>query len=173
MNPETVRIQNIIEDFFDHNLCFKPDDWNSDNLKVAKESSRPVNNDINTLDFNIFKNNYKKDDIKSYFRKNMKDSLYSDINIFERKGHHLRRMLRFMDKRYHYIKTVLDIPKEELMLKYTNYLIDAGIKVKRINKKTNSMHVTAVVSLMSIFYDYIYDVFDLTPEYEKDIWDGK
>src|SRR5699024_17976 len=70
-------------------------------------------------------------------------------------------------------KTVLDIPKEELMLKYTNYLIDAGIKVKRINKKTNSMHVTAVVSLMSIFYDYIYDVFDLTPEYEKDIWDGK
>src|SRR5699024_12354958 len=85
----------------------------------------------------------------------------------------LTRMHICMDTKYDYIKTVFDIPKEELMLKYTNYLIDAGIKVKRINKKTNSTHVTAVVSLMSIFYDYIYDVFDQTPEYVKDFWDGK
>src|SRR5699024_12106649 len=95
---------------------------------------------------NINKNKIIKKKIKLYIEKKMKDSLYSVITIFEGKGHHLRRMLRFMDTRYPYIKTVLDIPKEELMLKYTNYLIDAGIKVKRINKKTNSMHVTAVVS---------------------------
>src|SRR5699024_8181604 len=141
--------------------------------KVVKESSRPVNKYRNNLDFNICINNYIKNEIKYYFGKNLKDSLYSVIIIFEVKVHHLRRMHRFMNTTYPYIIKILDITKEELMLKYKNYLIDASIKVKRINKKTNSMHVTAVVSLMSIFYDYIYDVFDLTPEYEKDIWDGK
>src|SRR5699024_12776246 len=74
---------------------------------------------------------------------------------------------------YLYIKKKIYYLIEELMLKYTNYLNNVGIKVKKINKKTISMHVTIVVSLMSIFYDYIYDVFDQTPEYEKDIWDGK
>src|SRR5699024_3294061 len=125
MNPETVRIQNIIEDFFDHNLCFRPDVWNSDNMKVAKESSRPVNKYRNTLDFTICKNIYIKYESIYYLRKNLIDSLYSVITIFERKGHHLRGMLRFMDTRYIYIKTELYIPKDELMLKYTNYLIDA------------------------------------------------
>src|SRR5690625_7638076 len=112
---------------------------------VAEEYIRPVNNNRNTLEFTICKNKYIKDEIKHYLGKNLTGSLYAVITIYEGKGHHLRRMLRFMDTRYPYIKTVLDIPKEELMLKYTNYLIDAGIKVKRINKKTNSMHVTAVV----------------------------
>lgn len=173
MNPETVRKQNIIEDFFHQNSCFKPDVWRSDDMKVAKESIRPVIKYRNTIDFTICKNNYIKDEIKYYFGKNLKESLYSVITIFEGKAHHLRRMLRFMDTRYPLVKTVLEIPKEELMLKYTNYLIDSGIKVKTLNKKANIITVTPPVSLMSTFYNYIYDVFDQTPEYEKDIWDGK
>ena len=140
-------------------------------MKVAKESIRPVNRSRNKIDFTICNNFYIKEEIKYYFWRNHKESLYSVITIFEGKAHHLRRMLRFLDKRYPQIKTVLEIPKEELMLRYTNYLIDSGIKVKSINKKTKSVAVTPPVSLMSTFYNYIYDVFDQTPEYEKDIWD--
>src|SRR5699024_12711793 len=53
------------------------------------------------------------------------------------------------------------------------YLIDAGRKVKKINKRTNMMYVTAVVLVMIRFYDYIYGVFDLAHGYEKHICDGK
>src|SRR5699024_11561095 len=98
------------------------DGWKTYKFKEAKETNKTVNKYRNTLDYTICKNNYIKNENKYYFGKNLKDSLYSVITIFEGKGHHLRRMLRFMDTRYPYIKTVLDIPKEELMLKYTNYL---------------------------------------------------
>lgn len=56
------------------------------------------------------------------------------------------------------------------MFKYTNYLIECGIKVESV--KHNGTAVTSAVSLMSTFYNYIYGVFDQTPEWEKDIWDG-
>src|SRR5699024_11683520 len=103
--------------------------------------------------------------------KNLNDSLYSVITVFEGKAHHLKRMLKFLDKNYPNIKTILEIPKEEIMLKYTNYLIECNIKVKRVNKHKRTA-VTPPVSLMSKFYDYIYNVFVQTPEWKKYVWDG-
>ena len=72
MNPETVRKQDIIEDFFNHNSCFKPDLWHSDEMKVAKESIRPVNRSRNKIDFTICNNFYIKEEIKYYFGRNLK-----------------------------------------------------------------------------------------------------
>lgn len=173
MKSEAASPLNIIEKFFDDNPVFKNEVWCSDDIPMAKESIRPVAHNRNTIDFNICKNPYIKNEIKYYFGIHLKDSLYSVITVFEGKAHHLKRMVRFIDTNYPKIKTILEVPKNELMFKYTNYLIDAGIKVKRLDKKTNGLIVTPVISLMSTFYDYIYDVFDQTPEYDKDIWEGK
>jgi integrase len=169
MNIESVNEDSII-DFFNQYTCYKSDIWYGNEMKIAKESSRPLNRYRNKIDFSFCKNSYIKNEIKYYFGKNLNDSLYSVITVFEGKAHHLRRMLKFLDNNYPNIKTILEVPKEELMLKYTNYLVECGIKVK--SKKTNGTAVTPAVSLMSTFYNYIYDVFDQTPEWEKDIWDG-
>lgn len=170
MNFESVYEENIIIDFFNQHPCYKADVWHGNEMEIAKESCRPLDPYRSKIDFTICKNNYIRNEIKYYFGKNLNDSLYSVITIFEGKAHHLRRMLRFLDRTFPNIKTILEVPKEELMLKYTNHLVECGIKVKSIT--SNGTAVTPAVSLMSTFYNYIYNVFDKTPEYEKDIWDG-
>src|SRR5699024_7129318 len=117
-------------------------------MKIAKESSRPLNRYRNKIDFTFCKNNCIRKGIKYYFGKNLNDSLYSVITVFEGRAHHLRRMLKFLDKNYPNIKTILEIPKEEIMLKYTSYLIECNIKVKRVNQHKRTA-VAPPVSLKS------------------------
>lgn len=171
MNIENVYKDDKIIEFLNQYPCYKSDVWYGNEMEIAKESRRPLNRYRNKIDFSFCKNGNIKSEIKYYFGKNLNDSLYSVITVFEGKAHHLKRMLKFLDKNYPNIKTILEVPKEEIMLKYTNYLIECGIKVKTV-KKNNGTAVTPAVSLMSTFYNYIYDVFDQTPEWEKDIWDG-
>ncbi|MED0962372.1 tyrosine-type recombinase/integrase [Bacillus paramycoides] len=172
MNLENLNNQeSFVTEFFIKHPCYKADIWYGDEMEVAKESSRRINPYRNRIDFSSCKNSNIKDEIKCYFGKNLQDSLYSVITVFEGKAHHLKRMLKFLDEKYPNIKTILEISKTELMLKYTNYLVENGIKVKSITRN-HTTAVTPAVSLMSTFYNYIYDAFDQTPEYEKDIWDG-
>lgn len=170
MNIERVNKEDSIVYFLNQYPCYKSDVWYGNEMKIAKESRRPLNRYRNKIDFSFCKNRHIKDELKYYFGKNLNDSLYSVITVFEGKAHHLKRMLRFLDINYPNIKTILEIPKAELMLKYTNYLVECGIKVKSI--RNNGSAVTPAVSLMSTYYNYIYGVFDQTPEWEKDIWDG-
>ncbi|MBD8025576.1 tyrosine-type recombinase/integrase [Ureibacillus sp. Re31] len=172
MLNQNLNEENIIELFFQQYPVYKQDIWLANDMEIAKESKRPVRKDRNKIDFTVYKNTYIKNEIKYYFGKNLNDSLSSVITIFESKAHHLKRMLKFIDNNYPNIKTILEIPKEELMLKYTNLLIDAGIKVRRVKNESKESVVTPALSLMNTFYDYIYKIFDQTPEFEKDIWDG-
>jgi len=171
MNLENYDTRGIISDFFNQNPWYKSDMWYGNELEVAKQSRRPLNPSRNKINYSFLKNSYIKNEIKYYFGQSLNDSLYSVITIFEGKAHYLKRMLKFIDEYYPHKKTILEIPKDELMIEYTKFLVKCGIKVKVI-KKNNGTAVTPPISLMSTFYDYIYNAFDLTPECDKDIWDG-
>lgn len=170
MNLEKENHSNIIMDFLELHPWYKMDIWEGNKMDIAKESIREISPYRQKIDFTISKNSYVKNEIKYYFGKNLNDSLYSVITVFEGKAHHIKRFQNFINKYYANIKSIIEVPKEELMFKYTNYLIECGKQVKRVNKKGNTV-VTPAISLMSTFYNYIYNLLDKTPEIEKDIWD--
>ncbi len=160
-----------MQTFFNQNPQYKSDIWHANELEVSKEYYGQLHPYRNKIDFSCCKNNYLKNEIKYYFGSSLNEGLYSLSTIFEGKAHRLKHMLKFLDEIYPHKKTILEIPKERLMFHYKSHLIENGIKVTSI-RKGNKTAVTPLVSLMSTFYDYMYDTFDQTTEYEKDIWDG-
>lgn len=119
VNFKFVESEDIIKEFLNQNPVYKSDTWCAYEMRVANESIRPVERGRSTIDFSFCENNFIKNEIKYYFGRSLKESLYSVITIFEGKAHYLKRMLRFFDKRYPDITSVLEVPKEELILKQT------------------------------------------------------
>src|SRR5699024_2092239 len=98
MNYEIVYKEDTILEFLNQYPCYKSDIWYGNEMKIAKESSRPLNRYRNKIDFTFCKNNSIRNEIKYYFGKNLNDSLYSVITVFEVKDHHLKRMCIWYSK---------------------------------------------------------------------------
>lgn len=171
-NEKIIENSSEMEMFFQSYPIYSREIWLANEIPVAKESIRAVVKYREKIDFTVYKNESIKKQLKYYFGKNLNDSLYSVITVFESKAFYLKKMMKFLDLYYPDIESIIEVPLKELMEKYMLFLEEAGIKIYHI-KKNGGKAVRPPVLLMNTFYKYMYNLLDKTPEREKDIWDGR
>ncbi|AJA47044.1 phage integrase family protein [Clostridium pasteurianum DSM 525 = ATCC 6013] len=115
---------------------------------------------VRYIDFDKFKNQYIKNEIKYYITYNFKNNLLKNTYIVKL-GNTFKHFSVFINKYYKFLETFNSIDKESFSLKFNNYLL--------INNVMTSQEMKGLPSIL----DFIKDFYDDREETEKDIWYSK
>ncbi|WGV57746.1 tyrosine-type recombinase/integrase [Brevibacillus brevis] len=123
--------------------------------------------------FNKIQQPYIRKELQYYFAKRILSDEYTIRTVFLLYGSITHRLADFLLKKMPTLFSIVDIPKQKLLLQWQSYLSENNLKTSASLKKYNKVYKrkSKAVYLVNAIYDFFVEFYDDRLETDKDRWD--
>lgn len=145
---------------------WKSDIWKTDDFPYQDRLGYV--NDRKAVNFSNIKNIYIKAEVKYYSSFGLKNEWWKMSTFIYSSYVYLTLITRFLEMEYPEIKSITEIPYEEIQLKYKQYLVLSGKPL--VKMRDGAERTTIYITTLKAFYLFLVDFYDERSEHEKDRW---
>jgi len=143
------------------------DKWSVDNYPIQERTGK-VRSGNRSVDFSKINNHFIRSEIKYYSFYSLTNEMWLFTSFVCMHFHRLYFISTFLDEKYPYITSILDIPYDKSLTEYKSYLVQNNKPLTKVRK--GQEYVSEYVGIYKQFYQFFTDHYDERPEYEKDRW---